>query len=321
MPSPNPSREREGDQAERTWRSIDFTPPRRALFLHHLAEQGNVRAAASRVGISPSSAYLARRRDAVFRAGWDAALVHSREHALQVLACQALDGVREEMWHRGELVGHRVRHDARLLLAHLGRLDARCEGDEAAQARAERFDEMLALVAGERFDIALRDQADGVIRPEWDEILPITRERHGERAAALAESELRWGVGCDYDDKEEEPAAEEPGPVESAGLVARAVAEAEWDGWGYRVAAVNHALDAGEEPVIAGEPVPEDQADEAPYEVKSAGGIAPRLRRRKGGWLTSAGGVGGGAGKGADFFARTPCGPSTCSVGAAPGGV
>lgn len=285
MPSPNPSREREGDQAERTWRSIDFTPPRRALFLHHLAEQGNVRAAASRVGISPSSAYLARRRDAVFRAGWDAALVHSREHALQVLACQALDGVREEMWHRGELVGHRVRHDTRLLLAHLGRLDARCK-DARAVARAERFDELLALVAGEDYAWTLCDDRLGA----GDEVLPLTRTGHSNRAADMA-----YHARPDDD----------PEQIDHDELIAREEAEAEWDEWGARVDAVNDALEAGEEPVVSpAPPEPFDAAPaadaEPPYEVKSLDAAAA-IRA---------------AGRGRDYFARTVCGSSTWSPAA-----
>lgn len=283
VPLITPSREREGDQAPRTERSIDFTGPRRALFLHHLAEQGNVRVAAALVRVSPTSAYLARRRDAVFRAGWDAALVQSREHAMQVLANRALEGVREEVWHRGELVGHRVRHDTRLLLAHLGRLDARCQ-DARAVARAERFDELLALVAGEDCGWALCDDRKGA----GDEILPLTRTDHSNRAAGTA-----YG-GRPYD---------EPDEIDHDELVARDLAEAEWDEWGARVDAVNDALEAGEEPVIAAPgaaaPEPEPLDDAPPYEVKSLYGVPPRA-----------------AGRGREYFARTVCGSSTWSPAA-----
>lgn len=283
----------EGDQVSRIWRSIDFTPPRRAMFLHQLAQEGNVRVAAARVGVSPTSAYLARRRDAVFRAGWDAALVQSREHALQVLANHALDGIREEVWHRGELVGHRVRHDSRLLLAHLGRLDARCQ-DARALARAERFDELLALVAGEDYSWALCDDrpgADGKVaggKGAGDEILPLTRADHSNRAAGMA-----YG-GAPYD---------EPEQIDQDELIAREVAEGEWDDWGGRVGAVNDALEAGEEPVVSPAPPEPPEPDleagaEPPFEVKSLdGGRALRP-----------------GGRGRDYFARTVCGSSTWSV-------
>jgi hypothetical protein len=274
------------------------------MVLHHLAEQGNVRVACSRVRISPQAAYLARRRDAVFRAGWDAALVHSREHALQVLANQALEGIREEVWHRGEKVGEKVRHDARLLLAHLGRLDARCK-DARAQARADRFDELLALVAGEDYAWTMRDGADGegtgagIGGADRDEILPATREHHSNRAASRADT------GFDPDEEAFET-------IDQDELIAREAAEAEWDEWGNRVDAVNDALEAGEEPVIQ----PDPAAAELPYEVKSLDGIPPRFRPsfRRARMV----GLGGGGG-GAEFSARTLFRSSTWSSGAAPG--
>lgn len=105
-----------------------------------------MRAACAFVGMSRTSAYLLRRRDAVFADAWTAALVLARRHVEEVLATRALDGVEEAVWFRGELVGVRRRYDSRLLLAHLARLDVAGEGHEAL---AERFDEVLALVAGE----------------------------------------------------------------------------------------------------------------------------------------------------------------------------
>ncbi|MCJ2188785.1 hypothetical protein [Novosphingobium beihaiensis] len=120
---------------------------RKLRFLHHLAEKGDVRAAASRVGMSRQSAYLLRRRDGAFAQGWQAALVLARRHAEEVLATRALDGIEEAVWFRGELVGKKRRYDTRLLLAHLARLDRMAE--EAGPCE-DRFDELLAMVAGER---------------------------------------------------------------------------------------------------------------------------------------------------------------------------
>jgi hypothetical protein len=275
------------DGGERVWRSIDFTPARRAVFLHHLAQDGNVRTACSRVPISAQAAYLARRRDAVFRAGWDAALVHSREHALQVLANRALDGIREEVWHRGELVGHRVRHDTRLLLAHLGRLDARCQ-DARALDRAERFDELLALVAGARFPAHMADRHEWGTRHVADPILPMAPRRYviarGEDLQALAEAAVL-----------EEAPNEALDRAEVEMYEAQAEAEAERAQWDEAVDAVAAALEAGEEPVVA-ELAPEPLDGELPYEVKSLDGGALRA-----------------AGRGREFPARTPFGSSTWS--------
>jgi len=46
-----------------------WTPQRKAAFLHHLAEKGNVRSAAARVGLSHQSAFVARRRRSWEREG------------------------------------------------------------------------------------------------------------------------------------------------------------------------------------------------------------------------------------------------------------
>jgi len=128
---------------------------RKVRFLDHLSAKGDVRAACALVGMSRTSAYLLRRREPVFARAWQAALVLARAHVEEVLATRALDGTEEAVWFRGELVGMKRRYDARLLLAHLGRLDK--AADEMAQrfgageegALAARFDETLALVAGE----------------------------------------------------------------------------------------------------------------------------------------------------------------------------
>jgi hypothetical protein len=128
---------------ERGW-----TAERRVRFLDLLAHHGNARAAASAVGLSAQTAYRLRRRDALFARGWNAALLLARDTGAQVLAERAIDGMVEEIWYRGELVGTRRRFDNRLLLAHLGRLDRMADQDDASED-AGRFDHLLACLAGE----------------------------------------------------------------------------------------------------------------------------------------------------------------------------
>ncbi|MEE4453824.1 hypothetical protein [Novosphingobium resinovorum] len=94
---------------------------RKVRFLDHLSRKGDVRSACARVGMSRTSAYVLRRRDAVFAQGWRAALVLARAHVEEVLATRALDGVEEAVWFRGELVGTRRRYDTRLLLGNCSR--------------------------------------------------------------------------------------------------------------------------------------------------------------------------------------------------------
>jgi hypothetical protein len=108
------------------------------------------------VQVSPQTAYRARRASQAFRQCWDAALVIARDHAEQVLADRALNGVEEKVFYHGEEVATRIRYDSRLLLAHLARLDRMAEAREACDAcdapllGEHEFDAALtALEAGE----------------------------------------------------------------------------------------------------------------------------------------------------------------------------
>ena len=166
---------------------------RKVRFLHALALKGDVRAACARVGMSRQSAYVLRRRDGDFARGWAGALVLARDHAEEVLATRALDGVEEAVWFHGEQVGVRRRHDARLLLAHLARLDRQAEallGLDSGEELAGRFDEVLAMVAGTRPEAAFfeRDDLMGAQRSA----LPL--ERH-TFANAVSEDMERRGSG------------------------------------------------------------------------------------------------------------------------------
>ena len=147
-PPPTPSSEEEG-----AYLIPDpiFTPALKLRFLDALAQHGNVRVAAARVGVSRSGVYLVRRRDGAFAAGWIAALGQARFHAEAVLAERALDGVEEPVFYHGEVIAVRRRFDTRLLLAHLARLDALCTAECSGQApggAALDFDLALARIAG-----------------------------------------------------------------------------------------------------------------------------------------------------------------------------
>ena len=137
-----------------------FTADLKLRFLDELSRHGNVRVAAARVGVSRSGAYLARRRDGAFAAGWSAALRLARQHGEAVLAERALEGVEEPVYYRGELIAVRRRFDSRLLLAHLARLDALC-GDDGDDCGAGAFDAALGAVAGLAEAAALPDAPRG----------------------------------------------------------------------------------------------------------------------------------------------------------------
>lgn len=112
----------------------DLVPETQARFVETLAQWGNVRAAARQVGVSRAHLYRMRRASEEFRQMWDAALLLARPQVEEVLADRALNGVTEAVFYHGEEVATRTRYDARLLLAHLGRLDRLGMRGEVMQA-------------------------------------------------------------------------------------------------------------------------------------------------------------------------------------------
>lgn len=123
-----------------------FPRERQAEFLAVLAEWGNVRAAARRVGVSRATVYRMRRLCPTFQNLWDAALLHARPQVEEVLADRALNGVEETVFYHGEEVAVRRRYDARLLLAHLARLD-RLGRQRAVVDTAYGFEHSLVRLA------------------------------------------------------------------------------------------------------------------------------------------------------------------------------
>lgn len=164
-----------------------FTQRKKVQFLNRLAQCGNVRQTCDEIGVSAETAYLARRRDEAFAAGWKAALALALDVAEQELAERACFGVEEAVWHRGQVAGYRTKFDNRLFLAHLARLDKVAE-DKEAQAHAARFDELLAVVGGEACpeDLAV----------ETDPLLPASRELY----LRLADPKRRTAAARAWDD-------------------------------------------------------------------------------------------------------------------------
>ncbi|WP_120715852.1 hypothetical protein [Tsuneonella amylolytica] len=169
--------------------AADFTRARQAEFLRLLAECGVVRVASARAGISYRTVYRERRASAAFARAWDAALVAARAVSEDVLASRALDGVEEAVWFRGEEVGRRVRYDARLLLAHLARLDKLTENTRAA-AFAEDFEGAL-----ERWEAGADDPAP--VCEDCGAALPLVDVPPDDPAPALPGDPCASGEGHD----------------------------------------------------------------------------------------------------------------------------
>lgn len=131
-------------------RSDGWTPFARRLFLEVLSETGRVTTACEYAQLTKQSAYALRARDPLFAASWDAACEIARAPLADALYERAIEGVTETITKDGKVVAERHRHDNRLSIAVLHRLDKRC--DRAAEAGARHlalvshWDEWLALV-------------------------------------------------------------------------------------------------------------------------------------------------------------------------------
>ena len=131
-------------------RTDGWTPFARRLFLEVLAETGRVSRACEYAQLTPQSAYRLRARDPLFAASWDAACELARAPLADALYERALDGVTETITKDGEVVATRHRHDNRLSIAVLNRLDKRC--DRAIETGANHlpilrhWDEWITLV-------------------------------------------------------------------------------------------------------------------------------------------------------------------------------
>jgi hypothetical protein len=284
---------------------------RKVRFLDHLAAKGDVRAACARVGMSRTSAYLLRRRDGAFARGWAAALVLARRYVEEVLATRALDGVEEAVWFRGELVGTKRRYDARLLLAHLGRLDRQAEVLEDAGAErgggddAERFNELLALVAGERPgpDLCAPDAAPDALPPD--------RADYVEESArsAYVDANEAWldtveAIDAAFDEEHGFVPGEGIGDAEgavplpdypSAPVFAQfqAASIARWDGWQARAFGRVDALLAGEIEVKSAFGAGEFAALDCVNRVNLQAGGSPFSSRFVGQWARPGAGCAG----------------------------
>jgi hypothetical protein len=104
-----------------------FTPERQAAFLNALAASGSISAAAQAVGLSRTAIYNLRNREdeagVAFRAAWDARLRQAVAVLAETAFDRAINGVEEPVFHKGEQVGTRVRHNDRLLMFLLKSLD------------------------------------------------------------------------------------------------------------------------------------------------------------------------------------------------------
>lgn len=221
-----------------TPRRDGWSPALQRNFLELLAEGGVVRAAAAACGMSARAAYALRLspRGAAFRIGWDAALLVARARLADALMERAIEGQADIVTREGD-VATRHRHDNRLGLAMLARLDrlAECDqpaGSDAALARivAQDFAAFLDLVdpapalpAPLATDTIAADPASaGPAAPDAPAAAAALADEAGPGPAALAlflavrqpltPCELRPETGLDEADDDDLAQADPPPP-------------------------------------------------------------------------------------------------------------
>ncbi len=150
----------------RRLRHDGWTPDRMRAFLERFAECGVVSEACLAAGMSARAAYNLRDRDPLFAAGWDAACVKVRPRLADEAFSRSMTGVVERIYKDGIVVAERHRHDNRLTMAVLARLDARLD-----QARAH----VKAGGAAPHLDLAAN----------WEAFLAALGEDRREDVAAL----------------------------------------------------------------------------------------------------------------------------------------
>jgi hypothetical protein len=138
---------------DRVLRHDGWTPEKERIFLVTLAATGVVADSCRACGMSRDSAYTRRNSAAgrAFALAWEAALVLARPVAADDVMSRARHGVIDKIYRNGELVAERHRHDNRLAMAVLTRLDRLVEelGERAPAVRtvAQEFDQFLDVLA------------------------------------------------------------------------------------------------------------------------------------------------------------------------------
>lgn len=139
-----------------TPRHDGWTPARQHDFLESLAINGLVRSACRAADMSAEAAYRLRQRSggAAFRLGWEAALLLARARLVDTLMERAIEGQEEVIVRDPDShTRTRHRHDNRLAMALLARLDRFADDDAAPHADARivagDWDAFLDLIAAE----------------------------------------------------------------------------------------------------------------------------------------------------------------------------
>lgn len=102
--------------ATRRTRADGWTIERQRDFIERLAETASVTDTARYVGLSRQSARNLYNRSPHFRDAWNEALRAAVSVLAETAFDRAVNGVQEQVWHKGEMVGFREKYNDRLLM-------------------------------------------------------------------------------------------------------------------------------------------------------------------------------------------------------------
>jgi len=164
-----------------------WTADKQRLFLEAVSEGQSIVHACSIVGMSKQSAYALRNsaRGAGFALGWNAAVLIGRNVLADVLMDRALHGYRESVMQDDGRTVTRHRHDNRLGMAMLTRLDKQADAargaacDAAARLVAQDFEPYLDLIAKDagpaRAGLFLGARADAATPDDLEPVRALAR--------------------------------------------------------------------------------------------------------------------------------------------------
>lgn len=237
-----------------------WTPEVKSAFLTALAETGEVIAACECVNLSTQGAYRHRALDPAFAKAWDVAKRNARHVVSDALISRALNGWSEEVYYQGQLVGHRQRHDNRLILALMARLD-KLAADEDHDRRVARAEPHLADIIDDVAQAKPLDRHFAATPQEREAeiIARIEQRRAFNHCAPFAtREEQEWVLGHPLPEDEEWDEDEDEDGGENEETEIGEAAESET---GADAVAVPPAEPA---PATAGEPGPLSSRHDAP---------------------------------------------------------
>ncbi len=148
-----------------------WTAERQNIFIESLAKTRCVRDASRMAGISWNSAYRHRKRSAAFAERWALALRRSETTIGEVTWSRAVEGVEEDVWYHGKVVGQRTKY-ANDLLRLLYQHDTNGAGRDAQGRFAPAGEEGRTGAdeggdAGPEIGEGSAPVAGGTLVPEW----------------------------------------------------------------------------------------------------------------------------------------------------------